>query len=157
MFAATLLSRQSPPRSSTCRVSQTFVKDFTGEQGKSTVLIMLDVDALGESMGPHGQPKLRRKTSIDMGVLRKLVHGAILGHHGQKKADTGEATVPAAGDLVVLYDGCRGKTVQKDLRSLFRLQSSRNDNIDCEVKLVTLVFNEESIRQRKQRVRGSEA
>ncbi len=138
-------------------LSQASVKDITGEDGKTTVLIWLDVDALGESMGPHGQPKLRKRAVLDIAVLRKLVHGAILGHHGQKKSDTGEATLPAPGDVVVLYDGGRGKTTRKELRSLFRLQSSRNDIIDCEEKLVTLVHNEESVRMRKQRVRGSEA
>lgn len=42
----------------------------------------------------------------------------------------------------------------KETRALFRLASSKTDNIDCEEKELLLTFDDASMRNRKKRVRG---
>ena len=127
-------------------------QDYHGQVGKECVLTHLDLDGLGESMGPGQQPLLRKRYSPDQSLLRKLVHGSMLGRNAQRKGD--EATCPADGELVMVHTGF--DRTSKDVESLFRLSSARKDGpLDAEQKEVTIVFTDKSIRSRKKLVRGS--
>jgi hypothetical protein len=41
----------------------------------------MDLDGLGESFGPSQQPLLRKRFNPEIGLLRKLLHGAMIGRH----------------------------------------------------------------------------
>ena len=60
-------------------------------------------------------------------------------------------------DWVAIH--CTGRSAtdtMRDVKKVFRLASSKSDQIDCHQKNYSLIFNEESIRQRKKRIRGSD-
>lgn len=144
----------------TTLIGQGPLKDLRGEPKKSVVLVWADLDCMSEGIGPLCAHGLRKTKSLDMvlPVLRKLVHGALLGHGAQRKNEEGEATCPAAGDIVMIMGGARPvANFRKDVRTLFRATNNRNDTVDCEETMLSLVFNEESIRSRKARCRGSNA
>ena len=129
------------------------LREETGESGKSTIAIVLDCDLLGESQGPSSQPLLRKKFVPDQNLVRKLLHGAMIGRGSQKK-ESGEATVPASQDLVILQ--CGADKFGKEAESYFKVSSSRKDaSIDCEHKEVLVVLSDQSVRGRKQRVKGT--
>ena len=129
------------------------LREEKGESGKSTIAIVLDCDLLGESQGPSSQPFLRKKIVPDQNLVRKLLHGALIGR-GSPKKESGEATVPASQDLVILHCGA-DKSV-KEAESHFKVSSSRKDaSIDCEHKEVLVVLSDGSVRGRKQRVKGT--
>lgn len=133
-------------------VSQTSLRDFQGEGGKSCVLTHLDLDGLGESMGPNQRPLLRKKFVAEPALLKKLLHGAMIGRNAQRKGD--EATCPAEGEVVVIH--CGADRSGKDAESLFRPATARKDQpIEAEQKDITVIFSDSSIRSRKQRCRGA--
>jgi hypothetical protein len=82
-------------------VSQSGLKDFQGEGGVSCVLTHLDLDALGESMGPGQRPLLRKRFVPDQSALRILLHGSMIARNGQRKGD--ECMVPSEGELVFVH------------------------------------------------------
>ena len=129
------------------------LKEFGGELGKSCVLTHLDLDALGESLGPCQQGLLRKRYNPDIALLRKLVHGSMIkGRNAQRKED--EATCPAEGELLMVHAGF--DRTSKDVESLFRPSASRKDApLDAEVKELMIVFTDKSIRSRKKKVRSS--
>ena len=134
-------------------VAQSNVKDIAGTQGKSSVLVFLDMDCLGESQGPGQQPLLRKKFHVEQPLLRKLVQGAMLAR-GSQRRENDEATKVVDGDIILIHGGMGHPGVLTDAKSMFRLSSSKGD-LDSEVKDVLVVFDDGSIRNRKQRVRGS--
>ena len=66
------------------------------------VFTHLDLGLLGESMGPDQQPRLRKRFNPDDNLLRKLIHGAMVGRGGQKNS-AGECTVPAESEVVLCH------------------------------------------------------
>lgn len=62
--------------------------------------------------------------------------------------------MPAEGDIVCLHVGPTRST--KDFRSIFRLTTARVDAaLDCSEKEVHLIYQDESVRGRKQVQRGA--
>ncbi len=141
----------------TTSIAQSAVNKATVEEGKSVLMIWLDLDCVGEGCGPHGQPRLRRRPNYNISILRKLLHGVLLARGGKKKSEDGEATTPAPCDIVAIHEGAKSISTRKDMRSLFRLRCARSDSIDAFEKSLLVVYKEESVRTRKRRVRGSEA
>ena len=88
-------------------VAQSSLKDISGCQGVSSVLLWLDLDSVGESQGPGQQPLLRKKYTMDTNMLKKLVQGALMGRGAQKRGQAGaeEATRVVEGDLVMIHNG----------------------------------------------------
>ena len=128
------------------------LQEFRGELGVGCVLTQLDLDLLGESGGPQQQPLLRKRFVPEMTLVKKLIHGSMIGRGGQRKGD--ECSLPAEGEVVALHTGF-DKTF-KDLESYFRPTSARKDQaLDCEGKELLIVFTDKSIRSRKMRHRGS--
>ena len=133
-------------------VSQSSLKEYLGEGGVSSVLIHLDLDSLGESLGPGQRPLLRKRHTPDGVALRNLLHGALIARGGQRRGD--ECSCPPEGDLVFIH--CGFDRSSKEAEALFRPLAARKDQaIDAEMKEVLLVFSDASIRSRKQRVRGA--
>lgn len=119
-------------------------------------MIWLDLDVVGESPGPKSQPGLRRKATLSHGELQALIQGTMLGRGAQVKSDENgiEATVPSPCDWVAVHATGRSDPMG-NLKKVFRLANSKSDAIDCCQKNYTLIFNE-TIRQRKTRVRGND-
>ena len=112
---------------------------------------------MGETVGPGSQIGLRRNPPFDgLGDLRSFIQGIMLARGAQTKSDTGEATVPAATEVICFHTGGRPSVVT-ECRKIFRLLTSKSDGVDCCEKLVSVVFNEETMRARKKRIRGSDA
>ena len=111
---------------------------------------------MGESMGPNGQPGLRRSTCFDASTdIRGLLHGSMIGRGAQVKSDAQEATVPASGELMVYH--CAGSATKQEIRKIYRLTTAKGDTVDCQEKTQMVSFNEETMRARKKRIRGSAA
>ena len=87
---------------------------------------------MGETLGPGGQIDLRGNPPFDgLGDIRSFIQGIMLARGAQ------------GPPLVV-----------NEYRKFFRLLS-KSDGVDCCEKLVSVVFNEETMR--KKRIRGSDA
>ena len=83
-------------------VRKSSLENLRGEEGKSTVLILLDTEQLG-SPGQHAQA---RQHLVNFDVATKLIQGGLLGRGAQlKNEETKEATVHVDGDLVVVLGG----------------------------------------------------
>lgn len=134
-------------------VQQCTAKDIRGVVGENSVLIHVDVDLLGETIGPNCQELLRKKFQPDIGLMRKLVQGALLGRGAQRRTEEGEATSVPEGDLVALHSGMEraGSLCQ----SVFRLSTAKKDDMDAEVKQLLITYEDDSMRSRKKRSRGS--
>ena len=133
-------------------VSGSPLKDFHGETGKNCVMTHLDMDGLGESLGPGQRPFLRKKFVAEATLCKKLLHGAMIARNAQRKGD--ESDCPADGEIVFIHTGFEKS--MKDAEKLFRPETARKDApIGAEQKEVTVIFSDSSIRSRKQRVRGS--
>ena len=136
-------------------VAQSCLKSMAGTQGQSCIMTFLDMDSLGESQGPGAQPLLRKKFNVDTLLLRKLVQGAMIGR-GSQKRDHGEATRVVNGDVIVIHDGFGHPGGQKEVKALFRLSTAKKESeLDAETKEMSVIFEDASIRSRKQRVRGT--
>lgn len=136
-------------------VAQSPLKNINGTQGQDSVLTFLDMDNLGESQGPGAQPLLRKKYNVEQQLLRKLIHGAMLGRGSQNRGNN-EATKIIDGDLIAIHNGFGHPAGHTESKNLFRLSTSKKDSdLDSDVKDVLVVYDDESIRSRKQRVRGS--
>ena len=118
-----------------------------------TCLIWMDMDLIGEGMGPRQQAGLRRRAAFDQAELSAILQGCMLGRGAQTKSDQGEATVPCPTDMVRVHTGQRLES-KREVKRVFRLESSKSDAIDCNMQEINVIFNEESIRTRKSRVRG---
>ncbi len=111
------------------------------------------MDLIGEGMGPRQQAGLRRRAAFDQAELSAILQGCMLGRGAQTKSDQGEATVPCPTDMVWVHTGQRLES-KREVKRVFRLESSKSDAIDCNMQEINVIFNEESIRARKSRVRG---
>ena len=140
-------------------VSQSGLNNTRGQERRSVFMTMLSADSLGESAGraPH------RRAPADSGILRKLVHGAILGRGGRRvnPAEEGSSVIVPKGDVVALHDGGR-PGVQSMFVDIFRPMHKVHQTVmtklspvDVKLKKVTLVMNEETVRLIKARVRGA--
>ncbi|CAJ1454983.1 unnamed protein product [Effrenium voratum] len=137
-------------------VAQSSLKDLEREEGKKLVMVWLDTDLMGEAPGPKAQPGLRRSLPLEAnGELRSIVHGTMQARGAQLKTAEGETTCPAPGELICVHDG--GRKIMPEVRKLFRAMTSKGDILDCNEKQASIVFNEETIRVRKQRIKSSEA
>ena len=136
-------------------VAQSKLKDLSGLSGQDCVLTFLDLDSLGESQGPGGQAHLRKKFLADSALIRKLVQGSMLGR-GSQRRENDEATRVVDGDVVAIHDGFGHPGGQKDAKSMFKRTTAKKDSeVDSELKDIVVVFDDASIRHRKQRVKGS--
>lgn len=113
------------------------------------------MDVVGEAVGPKSQPGLRRKAFLDSAALPALLQGVILGRGAQVKSEHNEATVPGPTDVVAVHLGGRPEGM-KEVKKVFRLQDSKSEAIDCALKTCNIVYNEDSVRQRKKRIKGSD-
>ena len=111
------------------------------------------MDLVGEGMGARQQQGLRRRAFFEAGELTAILQGCILGRGAQTKSDQGEATVPSPTDMVWVHLGHR-EEAKKEVKRAFRLESSKSEAIDCNLLEVSIIFNEESIRARKMRIKG---
>ena len=133
-------------------ISQCPLREFQGESGKSCILTHIDLDCLGESLGPGQRPLLRKKFVPEAALLKKLLHGAMIARNAQRKGD--EAHCPAEGEMVMVHSGF--DRVAKDTEALFKPGTARKDQpIDAEQKDVVVIFSDASIRSRKHRHRGA--
>ena len=132
--------------------SSSVLQNFQGEVGQSCVVTHLDCDALGESFGPSQQSLLRKRFNPDVALIRKLLHGSMIGRNAQRKGD--EAHCPAEGEVVMVHTGFDRSS--KDVESAFRPSTARKDQpIDAEQKDLTIVYTDKSIRNRKKKNRGA--
>ena len=134
-------------------VQQSTAKDIRGVVGENSVLIHLDVDLLGETIGPNCQESLRKKFQPDIGLMRKLVQGALLGRGAQRRTEEGEATNVPEGDVVALHAGMDRAGAM--CQSVFRLATAKKDDMDAEIKQLLVTYDDDSMRSRKKRSRGS--
>jgi hypothetical protein len=138
-------------------VRQSGLKDIHGQERRNVFMITLNADNLNELAGraPH------RKAPVELELLKKLVQGALLGRGGIRETDENPVAVPA-GDVVALHDGGR-PSVQQLFLDIWKPTHKvlgtvvKHSAVDMKVKKVTLVMNEETVRQLKARVRGSNA
>ncbi len=130
-------------------VNQSALKDLVGVDGKSCVAIFLDVDHLQEAAG-----RAERKVPMTEAMMRRLIHGALIGRGAQKKNEN-EATKPKGQDVVFIHDGGRPH-LRNSVECPFRPTNSKTKALDSEEKLVTICYNEEMVRKRKRLIRGSE-
>ena len=115
------------------------------------------MDLIGETCGPFAQRGLRRSTNFDVAKWKSLVHGALLARGAQQKSDQGEAPVPRETEIAIIHSGGR-PDIQASVRQIFRVEKTKQTvSTDAWEKTVSVVFNEESIRQRKRRVKTSQS
>ena len=121
-------------------VEQSHVQKVT----KGNVLILLDLNLLGESMGPGANELLRKRFNPSEDLLRKLVHGAMLARSAQRKEDD-QCTCLAEADFVFVHVGDRSK---KDVRVLFKMRGARADSpVDAEEKEIQIAFSDDAMRE----------
>ena len=139
-------------------VRQSSLSSIHGQERRNVFMIMLSVDSLAEVAGraPH------RRAPIDPVLLRKLVHGALLGRGGERETEEDPASIPP-GDVVALHDGGRGQ-MQAMFQDLWKPTRKGSGIVlkhtavaDLKLRKLTLVMNEETVRQLKARVRGGTA
>ena len=102
-------------------VEQSHVQKVTS----GNVLTLLDLNLLGESVGPGANELLRKRLNPSEDLFRKLVHGTMLARGAQRKEDD-QCTCPAEADFVFVHVGDRSK---KDVRVLFRVRGTRADSM----------------------------
>lgn len=138
-------------------VQQSGLRDIHGQERRNVFMIMLSADSLSEVAGRG----LHRRAPVEFSVLKKLVHGALLGRGGSRDSEENPVAVPP-GDVVALHDGGRSG-VQQMFTDLWRPTHKllghvvKHSALAVEVKQkkLTLVMNEETVRQMKSRVRGA--
>ena len=64
-------------------ISHSFLKDTLPVPGETSVVTFLDIDNLGETMGPGGNRALRKRFNPELPLLKKLVQGAMLARGAQ--------------------------------------------------------------------------
>ena len=117
----------------------------------------MDIDLIGETCGPFAQRGLRRSMNFDVAKWKSLVHGALLARGAQQKSDQGEAPVPRETEVAIIHSGGR-PDIQASVRQIFRLTKTKQTvSTDAWEKTVSVVFNEESIRQRKRRMKTTQS
>ena len=151
-FIIIIVEPKSPEGVKSALEQAAAIKDVKGLMGQTSVITYVDLDTLGESQGPNAQKMLRKRYNPSPALLRKLLRSSMLARGAQKKSDQGEATCPAEGEVVLIHVS-KDRSI-KETRALFRLASSKTDNIDCEEKELLLTFDDASMRNRKKRVRG---
>ena len=106
----TLLPEPKTAKALELALSQSSLKDCQAIPGSNSVVIWLDLDLLGESMGPSQQPRLRKQFNPEPKLIRKLLHGAMLARGAtEHKSCPGEATVPQEGDIVAIVCSSKAK------------------------------------------------
>ena len=136
-------------------VRQSTLTGIRGQERRSAFMITLNADNLSEVAGraPHRRPP------VEFELVKKLVQGALLGRGGIRNVDESPVAVPA-GDMVALHDGGR-QTLQQMFVDIWKPTHKllgtivKHSAVDMKVKKVTLVMNEETVRQLKSRVRGA--
>ena len=156
-----LLQEPSTMEGVVLAVSQSGLKNTRGQERRSVFMTMLSADSLGESAsrGPH------RRAPVESAVLRKLVHGAVVGRGGHRvdPAEETSSVVIPAGDVVALHDGGRTGVQSmlvdtfRPMHKVFHTALTKQSPVDVKLKKVTLVLNEDAVRQIKARVRGGKA
>ena len=134
-------------------IAQSNLKSIRGNCGESSVVVLLDLDLLGESMGPACQPNLRKQFQAQPSLLSKLVHGAMVARGSQKVNDEGQATAVVEGDLVMVHIGV-GRS-KREVKALFAVPGGKQQRTDSELKESIITYNDEALRTRKKRVKGS--
>jgi hypothetical protein len=126
------------------------VNKCKGQEQKNSVLVLLDVDLLCESMTRPSD----KRPPLPEGVVHRLLRGCMQGRGVQKNRDD-EYCQPLPGDVFALFDGKR-EHVHKDLLDAFT-PSNKNSGMDASVRVFHLFVNELSLRARTTSlVRGSE-
>ena len=125
-------------------ISNSEVNKCKGQEQKSAVLVLLDVDLLCESMT---RPSDRRPV-LPEGVVHRLLRGSMQGRGAQKNRD-GEFCQPVAGDVYFILDGKREYLHKLMLDAFSKVQP-------VSVRVFNLFLSEQSLRARKTIVRGSD-
>ena len=133
-------------------IAQSNLKSIRGNCGESSVVVLLDLDLLGESMGPACQPNLRKQFQAQPSLLSKLVHGAMVARGSQKVNDEGQATAVVEGDLVMVHIGV-GRS-KREVKALFAVPGGKQQRTDSELKESIITYNDEALRTRKQKGQG---
>jgi hypothetical protein len=115
---------------------------------KSSVLVLLDVDLLCESLARPSD----RRPPLPEGVVQRLLRGVVQGRGAQNK--DGEYCELMPGDVYALFDGTR-EHLHKVLLEAFTPKNMKAGP-DASVKVFNLFVSEQSLRARKIRIRGSE-
>eukprot|EP00435_Cladocopium_sp_Y103_P050067 s89_g15.t1 len=134
-------------------IAQSNLKNIKGNAGENSVITMLDVDCLGESMGPACQHALRKQFQAPQALLSKLIHGSMLGRGSQKVTEAGECTAVIEGDLLMIHVGMNRS--KKEIKGLFTVGNGKQNRSDADLKDSIILFTDESLRSRKKRVKGS--
>jgi len=121
------------------------LKGLTGVEGKSCVLILMDADSLTD----HAR-QVRRGPLPDDRVA-KLVQGALSGRGAPQTGSNGEITMPLAQDILCFIDG-RPSAPKPLYHTLCAVP-----NKTPVLKVVTIAFDDASMRARKKRVSSSGA
>ena len=125
-------------------IKRSILKDSSGSAGSNYVAALLDVKQMGEPVtAPHSRVMPCKKERI-----MKLV-GAFL---RARRGDSANKLMKE-GDVVILLDGGKRGNLSK-LLSPFRAFSGHHRTA---MKTVTLVYEEESVKARKERVKGVNA
>jgi len=139
-------------------VKQSSLCTIHGQERRNVFMILLSVDNLAELAGraPHRRPP------IEFNDLKKLVHGALLGRGGTRGESEENPVSIISGDVVALHDGGR-TSLQQMLVDLWKPTHKvlgtvvKHCAVEVKLKKVTLVLQEESVRQLKTKVRGNNA
>ena len=139
-------------------VKQSSLCTIHGQERRNVFMILLSCDNLAEIAGraPHRRPP------IEFNDLKKLVHGALLGRGGTRGESEENPVSIIGGDVVAMHDGGR-MPVQAMFVDLWKPTHKvlgtvvKHSAVEVKLKKVTLVLNEESVRQLKWRVRGNNA
>lgn len=116
------------------------------------------METFGESVGPNSQPGLRRSYPFDgAGLARSLVQGVMIARGGQIKTDQSECAVPAASEMIAIHTS--QEKLLPEIRKIFRVSNApaTMQGVDCCEKIVRVVYQDESVRAWKKRIRNSDA
>ena len=136
-------------------IQQSTLQEVLVPEGQKSCVVWFDLDLCGETTGVNSQVGLRRNPIIDgTGEFRNIIQAVMLARGAQVKSDAGECTVPGQSEIICIHSG---DTVNGEVRKCFRLLSAKHEGTDCEEKLISVVFAEDTMRSRKKRIRGDNA
>ena len=145
------------PPNCTLQVEQVF-QNVNVEHGKSCVLIWIDLETFQDNAGLEDPGRLKRNPLPDKDAMQDLIWGAMAALNGQVQSfTTGQVSKPAEGCIVAVHQHCVQPFLQKrkeELQKLFRGPKTKEPFIDCCEKVLSVTWEEESIRERKRRIKG---
>jgi hypothetical protein len=100
---------------------------YLGEPGKSSILIVLEVDSLCE----NAARPVDRKPAPNQGVISKLLQGTLLARNGTRNED-GMCNAPCEQDVLFLVDGGRDTckaAMSTPTKSVYMVTCNNNNNV----------------------------